>query len=321
LFEKHYYREPLLLSEYEWRRMIAFYWGFCVMVDDIVGEMVAYLKGRGLYDDTVIAFSTDHGDMMGSHGLWEKGYPMQYEEINRIPLVIKVPGFEDAVVADGLMSVADFLPTLAGLAGCPLDTMGRDIRSFAAGDAGRGYHVAQAFELGGGYNKTGRPGGIPVVLEDLCNANDRAAVSIKTARYKYIFHNRDRDELYDLLADPYENVNLARHCMTRHCEDVSLTRHCIARHCEERSDEAIQHKLSTFDGSGLLRSARNDDGVGSDDADVGLYDADIGPYDDDSGSIAEIYRELQAALLSAIADNPPFHKFIKDAMKCKTSQT
>jgi len=250
LFEKHYYLEPLTLCEYEWRRMIAFYWGFCAMVDDIVGEMVTYLKKRGLYDDTVICFTTDHGDMMGSHGLWEKGHPMLYEETNRIPLVVKVPGFEKEVVSDGLMSVTDILPTLAELAGCQFDTSGLDIRSFADSTVSREYHIAEAFELGGGYRKTNRPGGIPITASDLTNENDLAAISIKTERYKYIFHNRDKDELYDLLADPLENVNLA-------------------------NDTAM----------------------------------------------AETYLKLQAALLDTITDNPAFHKFVKDAIKCKSNLT
>ena len=248
LFEKHYYREPLNLSEYEWRRMVAYYWGFCTMVDDIVGEMIDYLKERGFYDDTVICYSTDHGDMMGSHGLWEKGFPMLYEETNRVPLIIKVPD-SDIPVVDGLMSMTDILPTLATLAGCKLDTTGLDIRSYANsadGRESRAYHIAEAFELGGGYRTTGRPGGIPITASDLRYENDLAAISIKTERYKYILHTHDRDELYDLQTDPLENVNLA-------------------------GDTAMK----------------------------------------------EVYIEMQSALLGAIADNPPFHKFIKDAITCK----
>jgi len=220
LFTKHYYQEPLELPEYEWRRMIAYYWGFCAMMDDIVGEMIAYLKQRGMYDDTVICYSTDHGDMMGSHGLWEKGFPMLYEETNRIPLVIGVPGVDAPVVANGLMSVTDILPTLAELAGCPLDTTGLDIHSFADTTKSREYHIAEAFELGGGYRKTNRPGGIPITAQDLRHENDLAAISIKTERYKYIFHTQDRDELYDLLKDPGENINLSNNVAMAETRDM-----------------------------------------------------------------------------------------------------
>jgi len=212
------------------------------MMDDIVGEMMTYLKGRGLYDDTVICYSTDHGDMMGSHGLWEKGYPMLYEETNKIPLVVGVPGYTGSVstdgvadsiadgvadsiadgiadsIASGLMSVTDILPTLADLAGCPFDTAGLDIKSFADGTQSRDFHIAEAFEIDGGYRGTNRPGGIPTRAEDLCPIKDRAAVAVKTERYKYIFHTHDRDELYDLLEDSGENINLAGNpCMVDIC--------------------------------------------------------------------------------------------------------
>jgi len=180
IYKKHFYLQNKDLPVYEWKRLIAHYWGFCKLIDDQVGEMIDFLKKKGVYDNTVICFTTDHGDMMGSHGLIEKGYPMMYEETNKIPLVIRVPDQKTPVINDEMISITDILPILADFAGQSLNINGTDALT---------------------------PGKRSFIVSKSCQ-DEHSAVSIKDKKHKYIFHSNDIDEFYNLSADPMENNNL-----------------------------------------------------------------------------------------------------------------
>jgi len=203
LYKTHYYTQGVDLPVGEWKRLIAYYWGFCTLIDDQVGEIINYLKEKNLYDNTVICFTTDHGDMMGSHGLVEKGYPMQYEEINKIPLVIRVPGRDGQEITNDMVSMTDILPIVSELAGAPLDISGTD----AVPPGKREYLISESFLLDS--VKGVKRGGIPKYAEDLTKGEDRVAIAVKDKEFKYVLHTGDIDELYDLTEDPGENINLA----------------------------------------------------------------------------------------------------------------
>ncbi len=101
------------------------YWGACTALDDAFGRFIRHLKLNGLYEKTIIVFSSDHGEMLGSHNLMTKGVP--FEESIRVPLMIRVPGtpsYED----DRLFNSVDLMPTLMGLTGqaIPAEADGKD---------------------------------------------------------------------------------------------------------------------------------------------------------------------------------------------------
>lgn len=101
------------------------YLGACTALDDAFGRLVQHLKQSGLYEKTIIVFSSDHGEMLGSHNLMTKGVP--FEESIRIPMMIRVPGatpYED----HRLFNSVDLMPTLMGLTGqdIPTDVDGKD---------------------------------------------------------------------------------------------------------------------------------------------------------------------------------------------------
>ena len=73
--------------------MLACCFSYIELIDEMVGEIVSTLKELGLYEGTAIIFTADHGDMAGSHGLMNKGGYM-YDEIYRIPLLLKRPGVQ-----------------------------------------------------------------------------------------------------------------------------------------------------------------------------------------------------------------------------------
>ncbi len=106
------------VDEASWRQLIARYWGMCSLVDDAVGRILAQLEEAGLMDDTIIVFTSDHGDLMGSHGLLGKGH--QYEESARVPLLVKLPGQSAAQRVEGPFSHIDLVPSLLEALGQPL---------------------------------------------------------------------------------------------------------------------------------------------------------------------------------------------------------
>jgi len=230
VYKEHFYTHCKDLSPAEWKRLIAHYWGFCKLIDDQAGEIIQYLKQRNLYDNTVVCFISDHGDMMGSHGLLEKGCPMQYEEINRIPFVLRIPDLNESIVNDAMISITDVLPLIAQAADVSLDTTGTD----AVPIGQRQYIVSQSFDLD--IKKGPIPGGIPKYIEDIADfkkikdGEDRAVISVKDKKFKYILHSDDTDEFYDLTADPGENINLAgdsSHCPASHIENINKYRKAL----------------------------------------------------------------------------------------------
>ena len=202
IYREHFYQQCRDLPICEWKRLIAHYWGFCKMIDDQVGEILDYLRNRDLYDNTIICYLTDHGDMMGSHGLLEKGWPMQYEEINKIPFIMKIPNQQKPLVNDAMISIMDILPIIAETTGTPLDIKGTD----AVPIGKRSYIISEAFDLDS--KKSAKVGGIPKYLENFEEGEDSSVISIKNKQHKYIYHSDDIDELYDLTADSQENNNI-----------------------------------------------------------------------------------------------------------------
>ncbi len=195
------------LSHEEWIEVTAHYLGLCALVDTQFGRIREHLKRAGQWDNTIVVFTSDHGDMMGAHGLMEKGHWLHYEEALRVPLLIRAPGAR-AGSAPHLVSVTDIGPTLCELAGVdwrdPIDG-----RSFATvvGDSTAPPirdHVTAETML-----RDGRPGGRgePFHARDWEYPRDSLNASIRTDRYRYIFRSDDEDEFYDLAEDPHEQVN------------------------------------------------------------------------------------------------------------------
>ena len=118
------------------RRLTAEYLGAVAWVDHIVGRMMETLRRRGVADDTLVLFLSDHGENLGSHGLFNKG--QLYEESLRVPLIAHHPGsLEPRVVPTHAASLVDVAPTLIDLAGAePVAAMqGRSLAPIVRGEA------------------------------------------------------------------------------------------------------------------------------------------------------------------------------------------
>jgi arylsulfatase A-like enzyme len=93
------------------------YFGEITHLDAAIGRLLAEVETLGLRDDTVVVFTSDHGDMGGCRGRFEKGVP--YEEATWIPVMVRLPGQTTGRDTDALFSSVDFLPTLLTLCGLP----------------------------------------------------------------------------------------------------------------------------------------------------------------------------------------------------------
>ncbi|MGH2352627.1 MAG: sulfatase-like hydrolase/transferase, partial [Chloroflexota bacterium] len=99
-------------DERGWKEVKARYWGQCTLVDTYAGRILDRLDELGLAEDTIVVYSTDHGDMMGDHRLIAKS--VQYEGATRVPLIVRVPGLASRRIATPVSQV-DLVPTLLDL--------------------------------------------------------------------------------------------------------------------------------------------------------------------------------------------------------------
>jgi len=174
------------------RELTALYYGAISIVDDLVGELVKTLRETGIDKNTVIVFTSDHGEMMGSHHLWNKD--RMFEEAVRVPLIVVWPDKikKPVVNKTQMVSLVDLMPTILGL-------VGGDIP-----DSVQGKNVA------------------PVIMGEVAFIDNPAfidtpyaEIAIRTMTHKYGMlitkDNKIKNEkyvFYDLVKDPYEMHNL-----------------------------------------------------------------------------------------------------------------
>lgn len=118
------------------REILADYYAAITALDEQFGRLVDALDRHGIADRTLLAYTSDHGDMMWSQGLNQKGYP--YDESIRVPFILRWPDTIPAgSVDDNLISITDIAPTLLGLSGVDLHKKmeGSDLSAVLAGDA------------------------------------------------------------------------------------------------------------------------------------------------------------------------------------------
>jgi choline-sulfatase len=158
-------------------------------LDDKIGEILAVLRDSRQDDDTIVIFTSDHGDMLGERGLWFKMHFL--EGAARVPLTIRAPGLAATSVREPVSTI-DLVPTLAQLCGI-------DISRIAPWTQGE-----SLLPVAAGARRTQ-----PVAMEYAAEASIAPMVALRDGRHKFIHCQADPPLLFDLEADPLELTNLA----------------------------------------------------------------------------------------------------------------
>ncbi|MBS1855617.1 MAG: sulfatase-like hydrolase/transferase [Acidobacteria bacterium] len=179
---------PELSNEAEARKRIALYYAGIAQMDDALGKVLAALRELDLEKDTAIVYTSDHGEMLGEHGLWQKFE--FYESSCGVPLLIRDPAIAAGAVCRTPVSLVQLLPTLCEL--CDVTPVGPVDGASIAGDL----------------RAPGRTRDTKVFAEYNLR-NYRAKYMLRHGDYKYSFWANDIAELYNLRTDPKEMNNLA----------------------------------------------------------------------------------------------------------------
>lgn len=196
------------LSDKELRQIKATYYGMMSEVDAQIGRLVKYLKQAESYEDTLIIFTSDHGENLGDH--WAMSKYTHFDQTFHIPLVIRDPGpaarQARGTIVDFFTESVDIMPTILDRIGVeiPMQCDGLSLLPFCRGEHPEGwrqeYHAE--FDLRSAYNGEGKP---PLGLKlSQCLVN-----IIRGQRYKYVHFPALPSLFFDLKNDPDEFKNLA----------------------------------------------------------------------------------------------------------------
>lgn len=172
------------------RQWLASYYAMISLVDHHVGRILDKLDEMGLSENTLVIFTSDHGDYAGNHGLWLKG-PIHYDDVVRVPFLARWKGqLPSGIRSNSLVSLVDIAPTFMDMCGITREPTMQGVSQWET------------------FKHPEKPS------REWCLVENRAELDfyVKTVvmdRYKLnYFLNRDEGELYDLKEDPHEYVNL-----------------------------------------------------------------------------------------------------------------
>lgn len=218
------------MTEAKLQQAMAYYYGSVTLVDDQVGKIVAALKSQEIYEDTVIVFCSDHGELLGHFGMLTKSideYPILYDVGLKVPLIVRDPGASDGVVVERSVELMDVCPTLLDCAG---QDIAPEIQGMSLRDAVWGGDAPE---------------------RDYVFSESGAVKMIRGERYKLVHYpGQVYGELYDIVEDPEEIRNLYDDVSHRETRE-RLTRDLLdrlihtegARHGESKRGEAYWRYL------------------------------------------------------------------------------
>lgn len=176
-------------------RITAAYYAMIEEIDHQFGNLMKALEDSGQADNTIVIFMSDHGEMLGDHGIYWKG-PYFYDCGMHVPLMLRWPGqYKAGQRVDALVELTDLAPTLleAAGSGMPAEMQGRSLTKLLRGEA-KDHRDSIYME---NYDPNGH-GGRPTM-----------ATALRTKTHKLaVYHSLGTGELYDLEKDPQEFTNL-----------------------------------------------------------------------------------------------------------------
>ncbi|MGD0479092.1 MAG: sulfatase-like hydrolase/transferase [Terracidiphilus sp.] len=182
-------------SPEEHRRITAAYYAMIEQADTEMGHMLQTLDETNQADNTIVIFMSDHGEMLGDHGIYLKG-PYFYDCLTRVPLIVRWPGhFQGGRKIGSLVEMVDLAPTLLEAAGIPIPS---------------GVQGRSLMPLLTGQSTTHRDSVYMEYLDNSpVNQNPPLLTAVRTDKWKLTFYGKPiSGELYDLQNDPGEVTNL-----------------------------------------------------------------------------------------------------------------
>lgn len=177
--------------------MMANYYGMISLVDHNVGRIIAKLESSGLLSNTYIVYTSDHGELMGNHGLYLKG-PTPYEDLLRVPMIINGPGVVGGSTVDQPVSTLDLAATFGEWSGggVPPDSQGQSLAALCTGTEANPRKAAYSEW----YVNASRCG-VELQLHTVRTRTAKLTVELLSGA----------GEMYDLAADPHEMTNVFDH--------------------------------------------------------------------------------------------------------------
>lgn len=199
-----------IISQKEWDIVKSWYEAEIAYLDHQIGNLISFLRNKGILENTLLVITSDHGENFGEHGL--AVHPLcVYDSILHVPLIMSHPSLvPKSLKIESLCSTVDILPTVLDLAGikCPSNIQGRTLRPFEehrihdfvcaeyGGLHTRGFAGLQAWKLGADTKRK---------LTEI----DVGCKCIRTPTHKYILSEHS-EELYNINEDPSEQTNIIK---------------------------------------------------------------------------------------------------------------
>ena len=195
-------RQARKIDEIETKENTTAYYAMIELIDHNVGRLLKLLEETGQRENTLVIFMSDHGELIGDHGLTGIGCRF-YEGLVRVPLIMSLPGhFQSGLRSNALVELIDVAPTILELVGVPLPErmQGRSLLPILEGKKSPDHH--RDFVRCEYYNTVDN-----FITESILNGS--YGTMIRGRRYKCnTYHGLDYGELYDLDEDPWEHHNL-----------------------------------------------------------------------------------------------------------------
>ncbi len=198
------------------------YYANITFIDEQIGRIIQTLKEKGMYDDTLIIFVSDHGDMMGDHYHWRKTYP--YEGSTHVPYIVKWPAADHIAPGkiDAPVELRDILPTFLDVADVtiPADMDGRSLLPLAKGTE---TNWRKYLDL----------------EHATCYSDDNYWCALTDGKIKYVWRiHTGTEELFDLTKDPQELHNAVND--KKYKKQLEEMRNEMIRHLSERGEEFVK---------------------------------------------------------------------------------
>jgi arylsulfatase A-like enzyme len=211
-YDEHNPNNFVTMPDLELRQMRACYYGMINEVDDAVGRLVAHLKSTGEYENTLIVFTCDHGEMGGDHYTW--GKELYFDPSFHIPLIVRDPRREaDAGrgrQVDAFTESIDIMPTILSWLGAepPVECDGASLLPFIEGETPQAWREEAHMELD--FRTTPNLSGFDAETALGLKPDDCQLGIIRGKRWKYVHFAALPPLLFDLENDPTEMNNLAQ---------------------------------------------------------------------------------------------------------------